>query len=183
MRKFTLFIILILFTNCYSYKLIDPTQEVLPETAATPANRSGVSRTGKIDQAMRTKENVVAQTRAKNANDNPTLSSDKELVKKGSANDTVQPKGIAGDIKLYLKPNGYYKIYSKDKQYSIIATKWEGDTLVAHPKKKENEVLKFHKNDIDLNAMYARKFSKRRSDILTVGAYAAGLTAVVLLLK
>lgn len=169
MKKITLFISFILLTSCYSYKLIDPTKEVVEQNNSAKNQNVNQSRS----------KNSTMQ-RSRSADDNnvtkPEVTEKKVLVESGQT-------GVAGDIKLYLKPNGLYKIQAQQKQHHIVVNSWVGDTLVASPKGKEDQILKFHKNDIDINKMYDRRFNKRQSDILTIGAYAAALTGVILLLK
>jgi len=81
-----------------------------------------------------------------------------------------------------LKPNRFYKITVSEKQYKIQVDKWEGDTLVSHKIRRPEKQYKFHLNDIDEESVLERRFSKPFSDLLTVGAYAAGGAAVLLLI-
>lgn len=85
-------------------------------------------------------------------------------------------------LKAKIQPNKYYKITVEEKEYKIQADSWEGDTLVSHIIRKPNRVLKFHENQIDEELLKERRFSKVYSDLFTVGAYAAGGAAVLLLL-
>ena len=74
----------------------------------------------------------------------------------------------------------FYTIGSQGKNYKIKAVKWEGDSLVTHINMKEDQEMKFHKNDI--STVEHRVFSRGRSDALTVGIY-GGVAAVILLLS
>jgi hypothetical protein len=89
---------------------------------------------------------------------------------------------VGAGLKEKIQPNKYYKITVENKEYKIQAEKWEGDTLVSHILRKPNRVLKFHENQIDEELLKERRFSKVYSDLFTVGAYAAGGAAVLLLL-
>src|SRR5690606_35977931 len=84
-------------------------------------------------------------------------------------------------IKIKIQPTKYYKITVEEKQYKIQADQWEEDTLVSHILRKPEKVLRFHKDQIDEEALLERRFSKPFSDLFTVGAYVAGGAAVLLL--
>lgn len=84
-------------------------------------------------------------------------------------------------IKDKIRPNQYYKITVEDSQYKIQADQWEGDTLVSHILRKPERVLKFHKDQINEEALLERRFSKPYSDLLTVGSYVTVGVAVLLL--
>ena len=79
-----------------------------------------------------------------------------------------------------IKPDNFYKVDAQGKEYTIEAKQWKADTLYAVVKGTEKE-LKFHKNDI--STFKIRKFSKGKSDALTVASYAIGGAAALLLLK
>lgn len=80
-----------------------------------------------------------------------------------------------------ILPNHYYKITVDDNQYKIQADQWESDTLVSHILRKPEKVLKFHKDQINEDALLERRFSKPFSDLFTIGSYVVAGTAVLLL--
>lgn len=84
-------------------------------------------------------------------------------------------------LKIKIQPNKYYRIAVEGNRYKIQADQWEGDTLVSHILRKPEKVLRFHKDQIDEEALEERRFSKPFSDLFTVGAYVAGGAAVLLL--
>ncbi|WP_395091652.1 hypothetical protein ACF3NR_10750 [Vaginella massiliensis] len=157
MKKITLLTFIVFLSSCYSYQLIDPTKEVATSTTKETLNTN--PNTSKRS-AMRAEK--------------------MEIIGEISKPKTTETK--SGDLKLYIKPNGIYKLTVQQKQHHIVAQSWIGDTLVASPKGKEKQTLKFHKNDIDQTQMYDRKFSKRKSDIITVGAYAVALAGLIFLI-
>lgn len=115
---------------------------------------------------------------AQSTNEVGSSKSSKPTETKGETN----PNAGKGGLKAKIQPNKYYKISVEEKEYKIQADKWEGDTLVSHILRKPNRVLKFHENQIDEELLKERRFSKAYSDLFTVGAYAAGGAAVLLLL-
>jgi len=84
-------------------------------------------------------------------------------------------------IKQKLQPTKYYKITVDHKEYKIQVDGWEGDTLKAHKLRNPEKAYKFHENQIIEESIKSRRFSKPFSDLFTVGAYAAGGAAVLLL--
>lgn len=84
-------------------------------------------------------------------------------------------------IKAKILAGNYYKITVEEREYKIQADQWEGDTLVSHILRKPKRVLKFHENQIDEELIKERIFSKPYSDVITVGSYAAGGAAILLL--
>jgi len=85
------------------------------------------------------------------------------------------------DIKQKLLADRFYKISARERQYKIQVDTWEGDSLIAHKIRRPEKQLKFHKDEIDEDAILERRFSKPFSDLFTVGAYAAGAAAVLLI--
>lgn len=71
-----------------------------------------------------------------------------------------------------LRPTKNYKIKVDGRTYKIIVDKWEGDTLVAHPVRKPEKILKLHKSQINAEAIAEKRFSKPMSDIITILVYA-----------
>jgi len=88
--------------------------------------------------------------------------------------ENITPKDI-------IKEKGYYKLGVFDRDYKIEAVKWEGDSLIAHKKGKPSKEYKFNEKDIEY--IKIRKFSKGRSDALTVAAYVMGGIGIYLLVK
>src|SRR5690606_11724284 len=102
----------------------------------------------------------------------------------GNANTESEGISVSSEIdsiKIKIQPTKYYKITVEEKQYKIQADQWEEDTLVSHILRKPKKVLRFHKDQIDEEALLERRFSKPFSDLFTVGAYVAGGAAVLLL--
>ncbi len=109
---------------------------------------------------------------------------DPELSEKNSKSEKTLSNAQSDEtdsIKIKIQPNKYYKIAVEGKNYKIQADQWEGDTLVSHILRKPKKVLRFHKDQIDEEALQERRFSKAYSDLFTVGAYVAGGAAVLLL--
>ena len=109
---------------------------------------------------------------------------DPELSMKNSKPEKTLSNAQSGEtdsMKIKIQPNKYYKIAVEGKNYKIQADQWEGDTLVSHILRKPKKVLRFHKDQIDEEALQERRFSKAFSDLFTVGAYVAGGAAVLLL--
>lgn len=86
----------------------------------------------------------------------------------------IRPKSI-------IKAKEFYQVKVLGKETKIEAVKWEGDSLVANIKGQPNKILKLHENDIE--DLKVRKFSKGRSDALTIAGYAVAGVGVFLLLK
>jgi hypothetical protein len=128
---------------------------------------------------------VGAPTPANSPAGQMTLHRDPNPVNQGKPDrsEVEAPKAPAGGgLKAKIQPNKYYKISVEEKEYKIQADKWEGDTLVSHILRKPNRVLRFHENQIDEELLKERRFSKAYSDLFTVGAYAAGGAAILLLI-
>jgi heterodisulfide reductase subunit A-like polyferredoxin len=91
--------------------------------------------------------------------------------------------GFAGiSAACFLAKSGY-NVTVLDKEYTIEAKQWKADTLYSVVKGKPNKELKFHKNEIALSDVKIRKFSKGKSDALTVADYALVGVGLFLLLK
>lgn len=78
-----------------------------------------------------------------------------------------------------IEQDKFYNIHSGGEKYKIKAVAWQGDSLVAHVNLKEDQELKFHKNDI--SSVEHRVFSRGRSDALTLGIY-GGIAGLILFL-
>lgn len=86
----------------------------------------------------------------------------------------LKPKDIIKEKEFYQ-----FKVFTRESK--VQAVKWEGDTLIATLKSNPSKTLKVHENDIQ--DLKVRKFSKGRSDALTVTGYVAAGVGVLLLLK
>lgn len=90
--------------------------------------------------------------------------------KKQSAPVNVATAPMTVQEKLAVGKN--YRIKADGSTYKIIVDKWESDTLVAHPVKRPETILKFHKNQIDSENIAEKRFSQPIADIITVLVYA-----------
>ncbi|GGG60861.1 hypothetical protein GCM10007332_23360 [Epilithonimonas arachidiradicis] len=97
--------------------------------------------------------------------------------------DPVSPKKTTKilSIKDKLEPAKIYKIKVADKRYKVQVDQWESDSLVVHPVHKPEKKMKFHKNQIEEDAILEKRFSQPISDILTVTAY-AGIAVLIAVL-
>lgn len=98
-----------------------------------------------------------------------------------NSSDSSEPKIVEKGIKGKLEPSKFYKITARDKQFKIQVDKWDGDSLVAHIIRKPEKQIKLHKDEINEELILERRFSRPFSDLFTVGAYAAGAAAVLLI--
>ncbi|KQT16353.1 hypothetical protein ASG31_12620 [Chryseobacterium sp. Leaf404] len=87
------------------------------------------------------------------------------------------------DIKEKLAPTKNYRIKADGKTYKIVVDKWEKDSLVAHPVSRPNDILKFHKNQIDSENIAEKRFSQPIADIITVLAYVGIGVGIYALIK
>ncbi|MDK7374709.1 MULTISPECIES: hypothetical protein [Weeksella] len=180
MKKGLLFCSFLALVSCYTYQLIDPTQEVLVEDTSKVTENSASANRQKAIENRNKKALKMNPYRDDNSQGQSIVQME---ARKEEPINNQKPKGIAGDIKLYLKPSGTYRLYANQTEYTVVVQKWDGDSLTVYPRGKENQTFKLHKKDIDQNRMYSRNFSKRKSDMLTIAGYAAGLATVILLLK
>lgn len=171
---FTFFLIL---SSCYSYRTFDP-EEYAAELEAKGGNNSSSSTSNKIS---RNEINNVRGKTVKVLKEDDIL---EERIKERDAKKNA-PKIDLSTIKLtdIIKENQFYKVTVLDKEYKIEAKQWKADTLYSIVKGKPNKELKFHKDEIALSEVKIRKFSKGKSDALTVAAYALGGVGLFLLLK
>ncbi|MFV0305914.1 MAG: hypothetical protein ACK5IC_10595 [Moheibacter sp.] len=199
--KFLFLPILFLLTNCYVYKPytekeVDEINSLNKSNLVSSSSQAltlkgeeeRIGKTKKIESEQKRK---LEQTRKKEEAISPVKPSDTDKLsgrpavgnKVGKVIETATqdstPKVL--EIKDKIRPNQYYKITVEDSQYKIQADQWEGDTLVSHILRKPERVLKFHKDQINEEALLERRFSKPYSDLLTVGAYVAAGAAVLLL--
>ncbi|WP_413532004.1 hypothetical protein [Empedobacter brevis] len=182
MKTISIILSILLLSSCYTYKSFDP-----EEYAAELAKNSNQS--VNIHEANRSRNDVNEVRRQRlNARENKISSDSKEnegladskskQQENKEANQMIDPSTIK--ISDVIQPNQFYKVDSQGKEYTIEAKQWKSDTLYAVVKRTEKE-LKFHKNDI--SSFKIRKFSKGKSDALTVASYALGGAAVLFLLK
>jgi len=82
-----------------------------------------------------------------------------------------QQTSVPINIQEKLAPNKNVKIDVEGKTYKIIVDRWESDSLVAHPVHKPEKILKFHKNQINVEKIAEKRFSQPIADIITVVAY------------
>ncbi|MGD1319087.1 hypothetical protein [Chryseobacterium sp. 2R14A] len=84
----------------------------------------------------------------------------------------VQPTPVPINVKEKLAPNKNVRIDVGGKSYKVIVDRWESDSLVAHPVRQPDKVLKFHKDQINAERIAEKRFSQPIADIITVAAYA-----------
>lgn len=194
MKTTSIILSILLLSSCYTYKAFDP-EEYAAEMAKNvnqPTNLKERSRAraDNSDARRARQEPNQEERRARQEPNQDARSStariDKEEIEALKANQkpTKEDKVVIdpSTIKItdVIKPDQFYKVDAQGKEYTIEAKQWKADTLYAVVKGTEKE-LKFHKNDI--STFKIRKFSKGKSDALTVAAYAMGGAAVLLLLK
>ncbi|CAD7797356.1 hypothetical protein CHRY9390_00155 [Chryseobacterium aquaeductus] len=106
----------------------------------------------------------------------------------GAQNKPLQQKvteqgSLPVNIQTALQPTKNYKIKVDGRAYKVIVDKWKGDSLVAHPVSKPEVILKFHKNQIDPEAIAEKRFSQPIADIITVVAYGGIGVGIWMLLR
>ncbi|MGV0924232.1 hypothetical protein [Empedobacter tilapiae] len=183
MKTTSIILSILLLSSCYTYQTFDPEEYVAEMTKNT--NHSANS-----NERSRSKANISDLRRARqNPNQNAASSSVEISKEEVEALKTKQQANIEDKVAIdpstikltdVIKTDQFYKVDSQGKEYTIEAKQWKADTLYAVVKGTEKE-LKFHKNDI--SSFKIRKFSKGKSDALTVAAYAMGGVAAFLLLK
>lgn len=100
-----------------------------------------------------------------------------------SLNSNSQQTPASINIQEKLAANKNVKIDVDGKSYKVIVDRWEGDSLVAHPVRQSEEILKFHKNQINAERIAEKRFSQPIADIITVVAYAGIAFGIWSLLK
>ena len=165
-----------LLSSCYSYKAYDPKVD---GDLATPAKESSKLLSVR-ERSLSAKKEVSFEAQVETKS---SINKKIAAVKDDKIKQNLSTNPIVGNVtaKSIIKPKGFYKVKVFDNSYKIEAIKWEGDTLYAHKKGKPKKEYKFSEKDIE--DLKIRKFSKRRSDILTVTSYVAGGVGVFLLLK
>jgi len=84
----------------------------------------------------------------------------------------MQPVPAPINVKEKLAANKNVRIDVDGKSYKIIVDRWENDSLVAHPVRQPDKILKFHKNQINAEKIAEKRFSQPIADIITVTVYA-----------
>ncbi len=205
-HKYLLFPIIFFLTSCYIYKpysekdIADMAKpgDSMPSAKSLLNDDSSVKATtkSKKEQGIQNMSPEEAETQLKKEKEKEEESQKGQMsfsrsdgsgettkaASKGKEMKSEEPKSKETGIKGRLQPNKYYKITALGNQYKIQVDKWEGDTLVSHKIRKPNKQFKFHKDDIEEEAILERRFSKPFSDLLTVGAYASGAAIVLLLI-
>ena len=185
MKTTSIILSILLLSSCYTYKAFDPEEYALEISKGNNQNQTANS-----NERSRSRADIVELRRErKSANENAissSLSESKEELAalKAKKQENKEEKVVIdpSTIKIsdVIKPDQFYKVDAQGKEYTIEAKQWKADTLYAVVKGTEKE-LKFHKNDI--SSFKIRKFSKGKSDALTVAAYSMGGAAVLFLLK
>ncbi len=175
--KLTSFIVtlttIMVLSSCYSYQAFEP--ESLDQEKDI-AQVIGASKMQNIrDPSPRaTGDDMVMVERSRSSNKN------KEMPEAVVHNETDEQRtGI--NLKTFIQPKEFYRLDNHGTIYKIEAKKWEGDTLHAIVKGKPKKELKFHENEI--SDLKIRKFSKGKSDMITIAAYALGGVGLFILLK
>ena len=156
--------ITLFFTSCYTYKAFDPEEYAL-ELAKETTTNPNENRRGKANQMAEARKQRTPANQNSFNNTNALVDEEalvkEALLKKEQNINKEKPVIDPSTIKMtdIIKENKFYKVVVKGKK----------------------EELKFHKNDI--SDVQIRKFSKGKSDALTVAAYALGGVGVFLLLK
>ena len=170
MKKTTLLLTsFILLSSCYSYRAYDPNIDGPLVSSTKEPIRS---------KPLPSKNKIILDIQS---NKKSSASKKKQVNPEGITENKIQSNLEIISVKSIIKDKGYYKLKVLDNNYKIQAIKWEGDTLYAYKKGKPKKEYKFSEKDIE--DLKIRKFSKGRSDILTVASYVAGGVGVFLLLK
>lgn len=163
MKNIYALLIFCLFTSCYTYRSVADEKEI--ETNKNPRTR------------LQSSEMAMA------ANDNAAIAhvqkSQMQIANTEKIEMNSKPKqSIKLGIKDKLQPDKIYKIKVADKRYKIQVDQWESDSLVVHRVNKPEKKMKFHKNQIEEDAILEKHFSQPMSDIITVTIY-AGIAALI----
>lgn len=157
----------LILSSCYSYVAFEPENvESLKNNSNENTNLVG----NKLKNVRNTNVQVLNEEDISNTKN-----------KEKSKNSSVELDLSKIKITDIIKINQFYKIDVNNTYYKIEAKQWKADTLYAIKKGKPTHELKFHKDEI--KDVKIRKFSKGKSDALTVAAYALGGIGIFLLLK
>lgn len=165
-KTLIVFVFTLILSSCYSYVAFEPENiESLNNNLNENTNLVG----NKLKNVRNTNVQVLNEEDISNTKN-------KEKPKTSPVELDLSKVKITDIIKI----NQFYKIDVNNKYYKIEAKQWKADTLYAI-KKGTKEELKFHKDEI--KDVKIRKFSKGKSDALTVAAYALAGIGIFLLLK
>lgn len=146
MRKYLYLIILSLsLVSCYTYQ-VKKTVDTATDNKQESKNNIALANTTSVQA-----ESINTKSQSQNLN----------------AQQTPAPVSIQEK----LAPNKNVKIDVDGRAYKVIVDRWENDSLVAHPVRDREKVLKFHKNQINAEKIAEKRFSQPIADIITVVAY------------
>jgi hypothetical protein len=168
MKSASIIVSLLLLSSCYTYQTFNP-----EEYAIELANKNNPNQ--QLDNKKLSRDEI--NSKRDKANNGTSVSKNVD-----SSTKNAQPTVDISSVRMIdvIQPDKFYKVDFEGKQYTIEAKQWKADTLYAVVKGTEKE-LKFNQKDIaDLKI---RKFSKGKSDALTIAAYALGGVGIYLLLK
>lgn len=156
-KKLSLLVLLFSLVSCYTYQVKKPAE--LP-----------------VDDKKESKKSPSVAEVASVQENSPT-------VAKTNPTANPQPTVIPINVQEKLAAGKNFRIDADGKTYKIIVDKWVGDTLVAHPVRQKDVVLKFHKNQINADRIAEKRFSQPIADILTVVAYVGIGVGIYALIK
>lgn len=148
-KNFYLIALLFSLVSCYTYQVKKPAE--VPVSNDEQAKRRALNSDAVHAQMSAATAEIQAQ--------------------KGQPAPNTNPVAVPVNIQEKLAVGKNYRINVGDSSYKIIVDKWAGDTLVAHPVKRPETILKFHKNQIDSENIAEKRFSQPIADIITVLAY------------
>jgi len=161
MQKYLYLIIISFFlTSCYTYQRKKQV-EIVPENIKESKIRAVDGNNASAQLNATTPESQLKKTQQK---------VDEKIL-------------VPINVQNALQPTKNYKIKVDGRVYKIIADKWEGDSLVAHPVGKSEKILKFHKNQISAETIAEKRFSKPLSDIITILVYGGIGVGIYMLLR
>lgn len=161
MQKYLyLIIISFLLTSCYTYQR-KKRAEVIPENAQNSKTKVDNGSVSSGQPANEVAENQIKKSQQ-------------------TVNETVP---VAINVQNELQPTKNYKIKVDGRTYKVIVDRWEGDSLVAHPVKRPQQILKLHQNQINSESIAEKRFSKPLSDIITIFVYAGIGVGIYMLLR
>lgn len=147
MRKYLYLIILSLsLVSCYTYQ-VRKTVDTATDNKQESKNNVALANTTSVQA-----ESINTKSQSQNLN--------------------LQQTPAPVNIQEKLTPNKNVKIDVDGRAYKVIVDRWENDSLVAHPVRDREKVLKFHKNQINAEKIAEKRFSQPIADIITVVAYA-----------
>lgn len=158
-KNFYLIALLFSLVSCYTYQVKKPVEVPVDNSQQTKKNVSNnvasIEMTAEAAEAMAQKAQPVTSGAAP----------------------------VPVNIQEKLAAGKNYRINVDGRTYKIIVDKWESDSLVAHPVKRPETILKFHKNQIDSENIAEKRFSQPIADIITVAAYVGIGVGIYALIK